>query len=100
MKLGKKKTLDFSLGFSWEMKEHEVLKFHESGIHELEERESQRAAASAVAISRWCARSNLCRDDIHGVLGRVGIIECDTVTSSQRSSIHDKAVVVAEALEY
>jgi hypothetical protein len=98
VKLEKEKTLDISLGFSWEMKEHEVLKFDESGIHELEERE--RAAAAAVAISRWCARSNLCRDDIHGVFRRVGIIECDTVSSSQRSSIHDKAVVVAEALEY
>jgi hypothetical protein len=39
MKLEKEETRDFSLGFSWEMKEHEVLKFDESGIHELEERE-------------------------------------------------------------
>jgi hypothetical protein len=42
VKLEKEKTLDISLGFSWEMKEHEVLKFDESGFHELEERERVR----------------------------------------------------------
>jgi hypothetical protein len=52
VKLEKEKTLDFSLGFSWEMKEHEVLKFDESGIHELEEGERERE-------SRCCCRGHL-----------------------------------------
>lgn len=56
---------------------------------------------SAASSSWWsCARSNFCRQYMHRVLGGVGILECNTSTSSQRRAIHDIAVVVAETLKH